>query len=389
MPEFDLGVVKVDLNEIRSAILALGRLRKRLCERVRLLDCVSRDDLLMSLSNGLSFLLKDRLEEGIGAGGWGHSDRMYMRDLYGPKVGQATRDSVMTTVAVVEALQVADRLLRQGTGDFARRRWPQIWDEIRSGVNAYTGQRWDSRTGAGGTLLLDREDTPRVAPSYRHTAWFLRLAKTECGYLNSARTAQYLIDSFDDVDWEREKAATPAAALSAFDLISRDEGLSALAEKARVTYLREAAQQALAKKYSAKLNGWTSGLDPEKGRQLYTLFVLTELEEALAASACPLATSMSRALEGTLRSPWRGRPGSGLPACSDGEPDISVSCLGISALISRHRVRELEEDKKRSFAEILSFLVEATGRTTEWPERTYAWTVSYFLKDVCRLLLED
>ena len=52
-------------------------------------------------------------------------------------------------------------------------------------------------------------------------------------------------------------------------------------------------------------------------------------------------------------------------------------------------MRGLEEDERRSFAEILSFLVEATGCTAEWPERTYAWTVSYFLKDVCTLLLED
>ena len=249
-----LGAVEIELSDLRKAVLLFRGLFERSQSPAAILDCVDPKKLLVSLGNAIEFLLKDRLEEGIGKGGWGRSDRIYMSDLYGPEEGVVTRDSVMTTVSVIVALQAADKLLRRFSSAFAVHTWPQIWDEIRSGVNTYTKERWDSATGAAGTLRSDRDGTPRLAPSYRHTAWFLRLVTTDCAFVDAARIAQHLIKVFDGVEWEKEKASTPAASLSAFELIERDEGLLGLVNKAGVTYRRQVSEQVLVKKYMANLD---------------------------------------------------------------------------------------------------------------------------------------
>ncbi len=380
-----LGVVEFESSELRETILSSRQLFERSQNPASFLDCVDRQKLLSSLGNAIGFLLRDRLEEGDGKGGWGKSDSLFMSDLYGPKAGADTHDSVMTTVSVIVALQAADRLMRCFSSAFAVHTWPQIWDEVRSGMSAYTKVRWDFSTGAARMLPLEKG---RTTPRYRHTAWFLQLAGTDCGFVDAERIARYLIENFNSVHWEEEKAATPAAALSAFDLMKRDEGLLGLLNEAEVAERWRLAEQVLVERYVTDLEGWTSGMDPEKGRQLYTLGILAVLADLFADTATPLGALMQRAMEATLQSPWRGRSGSGLPVEPEAGPDISVSCLGVSTLICRHRACGLQEDESSEFARILSFLVDANGDADGWPERSYAWAVSYFVKDVCGLLLE-
>ncbi len=384
--KIEFGNVEIEASDLREAASSFGDSPKRRHSQDGvMLNCVDRRELLASLGNAVAFLLRDRLGEDTGEGGWGHSHSIYKAYLYGPEVGAVTRPSVMATVSAIVALQAVDKLMRRSSGRFAIQTWPQVWDEIRSGVNAFTKVRLDHTADAAHPLpSSDRHDAAR----YRHTVWWTRVTGTDFDFVDAERIARYVVEHSNCVQWKDEKTATFMAALSAFEWIERHEGLLGVEKEADIAHCRQRAQQALAERYVANLDGWTSGTDPEKGRQLYTLGILADSADYSVDTDSPLGKLLRSAMDATLRPPWRGQPGGGLPSRPGADPDVSVSCLGVSALMGRHRVGGMREDESREFAKILSFLVDATGTVGGWPERSYAWAVSYYVKDLCRLLLE-
>jgi len=337
-----------------------------------------------ALTNAANYLLSDRLEEGIGKGGWGRSDRKYMQDLYGEEAIQDFHDSVMTTTVVVEALYKYLTCLAQREEERSACRLKELRDAITHQLDQYLEPRWDKDKGHGGVLHPGRENDVTLVPRYRHTAWLMRLWVLLPGYRkNCLRTAQNLVEEFDRTDWSREKVATDMAAHSAFSAALDTKGVCGDVGDEKISYYVDCLEDQVLKKFEDDLPGWTSGRDRLIGRQPYTLFVLTEMAAVWSQPSSRLAVKMETALRATMREPWSKDNEDGVAMVPNGPPEIGATSLFVSALLRKPQLSAEEQAVLRSG---IDFLLRALNApSADALDGTYSWALSYFLKDACRL----
>ncbi len=348
---------------------------------------VSTDEFLTAINNLVKYLLMDNILEGLGQGGWGHSDRKYMEYLYGGEEASRTNDSVSTTVVVVEALY--EYLSHIGSSKIESNQIEEspikLRDLIVLRLNNYLLNRWDSKTGAGGALSIGREGDPILAPRYRHTASLLRLWTLLPGQLQKSMiTAKNIIDNFKNVSWEKEKVATDVAAYKALDIIQNNIELFKLLGEDEVIFYKNCLKDQIVSKYNDKIEGWTSGKNPIGGRQLYTLFVLVEMADIYKEPSSLLSQKMTNALKATMRPPWNDSTCVGLPLKPNSPANINTSSLAVSALL---RKPSLDRKEKEFLVDTTKYVVnflstEGSGNLQE----AYSWALSYLLKDLCQFI---
>jgi len=347
---------------------------------MQLQDC-PRDLATYAVVSAVDTLVSDRVTSGPGAGGWGRSDAAYMSYLYGE--GEVVTDSVMTTVVTMEALArfvtSIDTLEKWKTG--AKREW---WEQtIRQQVREYADKRWNPRTGEGGTLKQGREGDWVPAPRYRHTAWFVRLWYILPGtFKNLETTVQALIEGFDSVPWNTEKVATPIAAYTALRQLARRKTSEDIVLRTKREFLQDALLDIVKATYKPDIQGWTSGIDPQKGRNLYTLFVLAELAEDWERVDNELRNMLNEALQSTITdSCFSGQKSRYLPMPGSQEPDMNSTSLVFAALA---RKPTLQKDERMFLGEITSFLShEFSAPDGDSRSNLFAWTTAYFVKAIC------
>lgn len=269
-----LGPISIPIQSI------LNFFKKAATDNKKPLKNWSLDLAIQALAPAVEWLLADRVAEGIGIGGWGQSDAKYMLYLYGE--GEAITDSVMTTVVTMEAITRfinIIELLELGEWNSSKQR--EWWNcSIQQDVFEYAKKRWNPRTGEGGTLKLGREGDWALAPRYRHTSWLVRLWLILPGtYKNIRTTIRALVEGCDIVPWDTEKVATPVAAYTALRELAKRHTVEGILPKVESELLSDIFLDLVKAKYKPDIKGWTSGLDPRKGRHLYTLFVLAELSK--------------------------------------------------------------------------------------------------------------
>lgn len=343
---------------------------------------ISPDQMSEALSRAVFFLLADRLSDGIGRGGWGLSDKVYMADLYGPETGGQTQDSVMTTVAVVKALHAYCDFLR-GHAE-TRAEGTAMWAALNDDLTPYLQARWDPVLGCGGTLARGRENDWCIRPSCRHTAWLLDLWLVLPGYQTRvAKTIEYLLAATERIDWRSEKVATPVAVHSS---LHRLQGFPQLLE----TKTREAmqvrmglAEDQIVAKYVDRISGWTSGLSEENGRQTYTWFVLAEMAHIWGATGS-LASCMKESLAASLKPPWSVPTAKGITRIQ-GEPmHLAISALASSALARLPKATKQQAARRE---ELIQSVVEIlTKKDADALVGTYSWALAYFVMDAAREL---
>jgi len=376
-----LGPISIPIQ----SILELFKSRRANNQRIELQDC-PRDLLTYALISAVDTLVSDRVTSGPGAGGWGRSDAAYMSYLYGE--GEVVTDSVMTTVVTMEALtrfvSSIDMLDKWKTR--AKREW---WEEtIRQQVREYANKRWNPRTGEGGTLKKGREGDWVLAPRYRHTAWFVRLWHILPGtFKNLETTVQALIDGFDSVPWDTEKVATPIAAYTALRQLAGRKTSEGIVLRAKREFLQDALLDIVKATYAPSIYGWTSGIDPQKGRNLYTLFVLAELAEDWEHVDCELRNMLTEALQNTITKSCLFESDSRyLPMPNSQEPDMNSTSLVFAALT---RKPVLQKDERAFLGEITRFLSqEYSAQDGNSRSNLFAWTTAYFVEAMCDLMAD-
>lgn len=311
MPDLNLPFLTVTEDDL----VRIKHLFQRCAHRpTNPLSGISPEKAALALVHAVEYLLADRISEGIGAGGWGVSDRLYMSRLYGPEEAANVHESVMTTVVVVQALH--DCLLRMEDSGirFGRREPRNLFEFITNGLDAYVKERWDARRGHGGVLTPGREGDLALVPRYRHTAWLFRLWHLLPKYRERMQlTAMNLLQEFDFVKWTGEKVATDVAAHSAISILEGSPLCDSLGGgiPARVKYLKHVLEGQIESKFSREQQGWTSGNISEGGRQLYTLFVCIEMACMYSQPQEALVEQMHAALQATMRGQWHPPKGGG------------------------------------------------------------------------------
>jgi len=374
-----LGPISIPIQ----SILELFKSHQANNERIELQDC-PYDLLTNAVVSAVDVLVSDRVVSGLGSGGWGRSDAAYMSYLYGE--GEVVTDSVMTTVVTMEALtsflSSIDTLEKWKSG--AKREW---WEQtIRQQVREYADKRWNPRTGEGGTLKQGREGDWVLAPRYRHTAWFVRLWYILPGtYKNLERTVLALIDGFDSVSWNTEKVATPIAAYTALRQLGMRKTSEDIVPKTKREFLQDALLDIVKATYKPDIHGWTSGIDPQEGRNLYTLFVLAELAEDWEHVDNELRNMLTEALQSTITdSCFVDQNSRYLPMPGSQEPDMNSTSLVFAALT---RKPTLQKDERVFLGEITRFLSHKfSALDGDNRSNLFAWTTAYFVKGIYDLL---
>ena len=349
----------------------------------------SPERLTLALVHSIEYLLSDRITDGIGKGGWGHSDRAYMECLYGPETASRVNESVMTTVVVAHAIH--DCLLGlEKAGILIKEHSPRhVLDTIVDELGTYLRDRWDARRGHGGALVAGREGDFTLTPRYRHTAWLFCLWQCLPKYRDRTQlTALNLLEEFEMVKWEEETVATDVAAYVAFCLLENDPLCGALGVEAaaRVRYFKHVIEGQMGAKFSSDLSGWSSGDALAGGRQLYTLFLIAEMTGMFLRPKDTLTMQMVAALDATMSEEWRSADGVGVPLKQGGKGDISASALAASALMRKGRLTGKEREL---LVRVVSFLIERLAGGQESIRGTFSWALSYFVRDISRYLAGD
>ncbi len=383
MPTFSLpGVQFTDEEILRYGKWLLARIKRPFNPfRDAQPEVVSR-----ALTNSVNYLLQDRItdEGSIGRYGWGHSDKMFMRAMYGEPSARETHDSVMTTMVVVEALH--EHLSRielfepQKNAEASR----ELRELLTFDLRKYLEQRWNNKTGEGGRLVRGKENDISFAPVPRHTAWLMRLWVFLPGYRqNCLITAKNLVTTFSKVNRQPDKIATNVAAHLAFIAIQQIPELCREIGEDRVVLCKKVLEDRIAHQYVRELDGWTSGKVPEDGRQPYTLFVLAEMAQSWSDPSSCLKPLLESALRATMQAPWTTKDG-GVPSRPGGPPDINASSLAFSAAL---RKGSLNSEEKHFMDGLTRYLLNSLGKADpDTFNGTWSWALSYFIKDACSLM---
>ena len=375
--QITLGGITFEFEEVAALwrrLLGVAR-RKRSC-----LAEVDQERLAVALANAVMFLLNDRLADGVGKGGWGKSDCAYMTALYGSETGSRVHESVMTTTVAVLALKSYHRLVMGSSDEVARTRVSAMWDVVQEELDEYLRGRWDESTGRGGVLTVGMDGLTALTPRYRHTGWLLELWLALPKYSHRTRkTIERLFNDFESQKWGEEKVATPVAAHVALSYALGNKSISSVTDAGRAEHLLAELEQLIEAKYLPRINGWTAGLSVEGGRQLYTLFTLSDMSHAWKSRRSTLPATMQAALSESLSARWQAG-GGGLARSPGGPADVNVCCLAASALM---RKPTLTRDESKALSAVLGFLVSHMADGLDILARdAYSWTVAYLVKDV-------
>ncbi len=383
MPELNLPFITLSEVDYSRIVQLFRQWTKRSSNPLNHID---PEKVTLALANSIAYLLSDRIKEGIGRGGWGYSDKEYMRKLYGSEVADQVHESVMTTVVVILALHNC-LLQLEKTGIKVNGRSPRdLLDTLVDELDEYLRYRWDNQKGHGGVLVAGREGDLILTPRYRHTAWFFHVWHRLPKYRDRMKlTAINLLEEFDRVQWSDEKVATAVAAYSAFSLLENDPLCDALAAVPRVKHLKHVLEGQIESQFNHELSGWTSGNTLLGGRQLYTLFVCAEMAGMNSFPESVLSSQLLEALETTMGSKWCAFDGRGVPLSPNGQSDLSASALAASALMRQPR---LTNSGQSFLSNIMRYLVENLAKDDDTIQGIFAWTLSYFLQDISQWLGE-
>lgn len=353
---------------------------------------ISEAKLSMALVNAINLLLNDRLTDGLGRGGWGHSEKIHAREFFGEKAANRTEDSVMASVNTILALRACISLLRQSKSPKVLDLLSKIANIVYKDFDGYIGRRWNKKYGYGGILKYGRENEGNILTSYRHTAWLLLLWLEDMRYARNIEiTYQYLVDNFEVTNWKRESVFTDFATYSALKSVLDYNQQSKSLNVERVPMFFSSLEASILSKYVFELNGWT--FEDQKteenknrwlaARQPYTLCVLTEMAHHFDKTN-GLAHSMKRALDETIKGDWKACNGKyGIPKLPNGDPDIILSSLGASVLLRKSN-KSLEE--MLYLQEIVDFVVTSLAENRGSVNESYLWPLSYFVRDTCNYL---
>ena len=188
-----------------------------------------------------------------------------------------------------------------------------------------------------------------------------------------------LFEDFESQKWEKEKVATPVAAHAALSHALSITSMAGVIDAGRAEHLLATLEQLLVVHYLPQISGWTSGLSVEGGRQLYTLFTLSEMSNAWQSERSTLPATMQAALAESLSERWQAG-GGGLVRLQGGPADLNVCCLAASALL---RKPALTRDESQALSSVLGFLVPRLADDADILARdAYAWTVAFLVRDV-------
>jgi hypothetical protein len=187
------------------------------------------------------------------------------------------------------------------------------------------------------------------------------------------------------VEWGSEKVATPIASYTALRELSRRGLDTALISSIGVKYRQEELTDLVKQQFKPELHGWTSGIAPEKGRNLYTLFVLAELAEDWDKVDDGLRHMMNDALEHTAENVRTDADGcSFVVKQDDSGPDLNSSCLAFAAI---SRKPSLTQEDRRLYENLAGFLIRRfAGLSYEADTELYSWTLAYFVRALCDVL---
>lgn len=362
--------------------------------RVRI-DKHSESIIYTSLLNAVKYLLDDRLADGIGKGGWGTSDRIYMTSMYVDAEG--VQDSITTTVGVVLALRSYATLLTNRETYYEQEFGKSISRSLGN-LDEYIlfCNRWNPHTGEAGTLKVDREGGAHPAFLYRHTARFLTLWLSYPEYIGRrAKTVECLLNKFDINALSEDKAnvADSICAHVAFTEIINKKYEFNSEHILSIPTLINQLEQIIISKYVDEINGWCppAGISTEACRQPYTLLLLSEMPYAFNSASPYLVELMNEALDSTIKGPWMANGGCGVSRLRNGPPDFSMSCLAASALL---RKADLSGEERKFLYGTVDYLISSlSGHSDIVLERLkgkeYSWAVSYFVRDICDYIRGD
>jgi len=351
--------------------------------------CKDKYGLIKSLYNSVNYLIKDQIKPSDeGKGGWGYSDKAYMNFLYGEKEASSMTDSVMTSVVAFNALKKYKKV----TEYFDKTDNIVInIKEILNKASEYFLLRWNAKKGFGGTIKsYGREAEYKLVDSYRHTGWLLRVWLTDPHFHDRViKTANYLINNFDEEDLMTEKVATEIAVYTSLQELLYVDLFQTELDFDKIKLILWQLESNIIKKYTDEIHGWTSGNNAVNGRQLYTLFTLAELIK-LVKKGSPIHILLNNVYKKTFSDSSGYILDNGMTQYKNGPQDINTSCLAISVL---NRKGNLDKYEKKLFQKMCEYLIcklsdiEFVNDSNH--EALYSWTLSYFINDLCDYLLTN
>ena len=353
---------------------------------------ISELQLSKALVNAINILLEDRFTEGLGKGGWGHSEKVHAKEFFGEQAVARTEDSVMASINAILALRECISLLRQSDSKQAISMLKRITEIVYNDFSEYIEKRWNKKYGYGGTLKYCRENDWNILTSYRHTAWLLLLWLKDLRYVsNILPTYKYLLENFEEIDWKSESIFTDFATYSAFKSALDYNHQTQLLNISNIPTFLSCLEASILSKYDIELSGWTfEHLKTEENknrwyaaRQPYTLCVLAEMVDCFNSTS-ELAYSMKHALNQTISGGWRASEGEcGISKMPNEKPDTVLTSIGISVLL-RKRIRTPEE--KYFLKGSLEFVITSLAENSNSIRNSYLWPMTYFIRDICNLL---
>lgn len=372
--------VGVDLLTIvKDSLAALTKVHADIKQRW-FISSLTRLGVENTLSNIINYLFEDRVTEGIGAGGWSKTASKYVELIYGREAANAIYESMTDTALAVEAIKSFEHFINHSHRDYEIK---TLDDPLRE----YLDRRWNPKRGDAGTLKSGTAGFRMERDHIRHTAMIVRIfGQIPELRRNLRKTADYLskrILEMDADDWQDEKVATPIAvyvAVRYFEKYGKYLSMDIIDKVKQVTIDESISR------YDSDLKGWHSGPFKEVALPFYTLFLLAEMPEMWLSDSV-LRKQMEESLKSLLGSVIESPHGYGLPVHGMGHPDIGLSSLMISALLQKPSRNNEEED---CLLNLIQFVVESvkSGDQQYW-ENTYAWTASYFVRDICRVLANN
>jgi hypothetical protein len=383
--QINIGPVSVEFSELER--LLEGCVQK-FYKHNNPFNGVTEVSIQKALTTVLYYLLNDRLTEGVGKGGWGKSEKNYAYDVYGKEAANMAEDSITTSALAILGIEQYIALLREygqeGCGRALVEAWESRWPEI----DVYLKNRWNERIGWGGVIFYGGHELEQgIRPSYRHTAWLLRLWLKLPHHLyveRAKKTAKYFIESYQNYDWAQEKAFTSIVAHSTLTELKRCEWLTHILDMGQIMFLQEFFEKEIIDKYDYQFDGWVSGSNHEIGRQSYTLSAMCEMPYIFEDTNSDLNRKFQKAWNETLFGKWKSKDGIGIPKQLGGPSDINLSCLAVSALMRR---KELSKKEKIFLSDTGSYLINLfANKSQEALKGTYSWTLGYLLHDMCQFI---
>lgn len=382
MVDFNFGILSISYEEITDFFKNVFKSSKVSDDPFR---NISFEEWSIAMSNAVRCLFDDRILDDIGKGGWGLSDVIWVKSIYGNDVAGNLKDSVMSTVIAVFALRSLKALLSNSNSNSASTFLSKLSPVLYQELDQYICKRWNANYGWGGTLRPDREGKWRLLPSYRHTSFFLRLWLKDPRYASKIDiTYRYLIDNYEEVDWQKEVVSTAVIAYHAFDEFYNSS--AGIEHKAKKDFILNGLREHIISKFVYDRSGWTCESSEENKLVMaifpYTFCVLIELFNEFN-NKNELSRLMQRALDTTMISILDTKKGFAFSKSpNEMEPDFSTSCLALCALLRKPNKTNIEVDYLEG---LLKYVFSELSENIPTVSASYLWPLSYMVEDVCTI----